>query len=166
MLKLETQASALQWDISHEQKERETIEHTLNSPLNVSLKPRVAKLAAASPPSSPRLSTSNRALSPPRSLGPKSPAAKSPAKASASPTLATLKELLHMPAPEPEQFEFYTPPKSPKQPKSPKPKSPRRSLRSLWSALDGQPQTTLPSVSKKVNISAQKVRLIRRCCDM
>ncbi|KAG0568494.1 hypothetical protein KC19_6G023300 [Ceratodon purpureus] len=152
VLRLETQASALQWDIAHERTERETIEHTLNTPITVSVQPQAAKVAPASPPSTPRLSTSHRALSPARSPAPKSPVKASPK----SPTLATLKELLHTPAPEPDQFEFYTPPKSPKQLKSPKPKSPRRSLRSLWSALDGQSQSTFSSMSKKVDTTKDR----------
>lgn len=141
VLRLETQATALEWDIAHTRSERETIEHTLNTPRSIVLQPRVVKLAPASPPSSPRLSSAHRVLSPSRS-----PAPKSPVQASLSPSHLTLKELLHTPTQEPEQFEFLTPPKSP-----------RRSLRSLWSALDSQPQASFPTISKKVNLSLPEI---------
>lgn len=116
VLRLEAQQSALQWNIAHERTERESIELTLNAPKVV-----------------------------PESQSPTVPARRS-TSAEKSPTLATLKELLHTPALlEPDnarQLEFSTlPPKSPVK---------GQSLRSLWSALDGQSQTSLPPVLKKV----------------
>lgn len=129
VLDLESQASALQWDLGRERTERKGIEYTLNAPLNASLKPRYEDSSAASLPS--RSAPAPSAKSPVRS-------AKSPLRVAKSPTLATLKELLHEPTPEREQS--LAPPS----------KSPRKSLRSLWSALEDRPPTSFLPNSKNV----------------
>jgi hypothetical protein len=130
-------SDCVQWDIVHKRTESETIEHTFKVLVEG---PFQLRATSASPPPSPRLSASPA----------RSPVPKSPGKATASPTLATLKELLHTPMPESDQFEFHMLPKSSKQAKSPKPKSPRHSLRSLWSMLDKQPQANIPSILKRL----------------
>lgn len=151
VLRLETQASALQWDIVHERTKREAIEHTLPvaRPVLLSSRPLSPQLPSRLVPASPKLAPASPPRLPKVRAAPLSPG-NSKAK---SPLLATLKELLHTVAPEPEatqqQFEFCTPPKSPKG----SPKSPRQSLRALWTALDGQQpqQTTLLPILKKLN---------------
>lgn len=145
-MKLETQTTALQWEIVHERREREVIEYglTLNPTESTSSlhflrnSPRhIASSSGAIPTARPPRSELSEASSP--SVRHNSPATPN----------STLKSLLRTPSFSTVSKQRANTPQTP-------PKSPRRGLRGLWGGQDPQPQPqspTSPSVFKVQNLT-------------
>ena len=156
VLKLETQTTALQWEIVHERREREVIEYGLNlNPLESSSSLHILR-------KSPRhIASSSGAISTARSPQSDLSEASSPSVRHNSPATpnSTLKNLLRAPSSstvgEISEQRVSTP-------QTP-PKSPRRGLRGLWGGQDPQPQPqspTSPSFFKVQNFTHRSMIVV------
>lgn len=138
VLKLETQTTALQWEIVHERREREVIEYGLT------LNPAESSSSLHILRNSPRhIASSSGAIPTARSPQSDLSEASSPSVRHNSPATpnSTLKNLLRSPSlgtlGENSEQRVNTP-------QTP-PKSPRRGLRGLWGGQDPQPQPQSPT---------------------